>query len=81
MQSGNADAGLIAKSLALAPKLSGKGHSFEVPESFHPRIEQAAVITKHGAASVGAKAYLAYLLSPEARAILNRYGFQVPQKK
>lgn len=81
VQSGNADAGLIAKSLALAPKLSGKGHSFEVPESFHPQIEQAAVITKHGGASAGPKAYLAYLLSPEARAVLDRYGFQVPREK
>lgn len=81
VQSGNADAGLIAKSLALAPKLAGKGRYFEVPASFYPPLEQVAVITKHGAANGGAKAYLAYLLSPEARAVLDHYGFQMPREK
>lgn len=81
VQSGNADAGLVALSLVLAPKLAGQGTYFEVPESFHPRLEQGAVLTKQGAAKAGAKAFLQYLASPEARPILDRYGFSLPSAK
>ena len=78
VQTGNADAGVVALSLVLAPKLAGKGLYYEIPEAFHPPLEQSAVITKHGAENAGAKAFLQFLGSPEARPILERYGFRVP---
>jgi molybdate transport system substrate-binding protein len=78
VQSGNADAGLVARSLALSPKLAGQGHFVEVPEEFHPRLEQGAILTKRGAAKPDAKAYLEFLRGPEARAILAHFGFGPP---
>ncbi len=78
VQSGNADVGLIALSLVRAPKLAGQGSYFEIPESFHLRLEQAGVLTKRGAEKAVAQAFMQYLGSPEARPILDRYGFLLP---
>ncbi len=78
VETGNADAGLVALSLVLAPKMAGKGAYWEVPEELHPRLEQAAILTKRGADNPAAKAYLDFLRSPEARPIFDRYGFRLP---
>ena len=51
---------------------------WEVPEDFHPRLEQAAIPTKRGADNPVAKAYLDFLRSLAARPIIDRYGFQLP---
>ena len=44
VQSGNADIGIIALSLALAPTMKEKGKYFEIPADDYPAIEQAAVV-------------------------------------
>src|SRR5713101_2678956 len=46
VESGNADVGLIALSLALAPPMKSSGRYFEIPPSDYPPIIQAAVILK-----------------------------------
>ncbi|HEY2343814.1 MAG TPA: molybdate ABC transporter substrate-binding protein [Chthoniobacteraceae bacterium] len=81
VQSGNADVGLVARSLALSPKLAGQGHFVEIPEELHPRLEQGAILTKRGAAKPDAKAYLEFLRGPEARTIMARFGFGPPPEK
>ncbi len=81
VQTGNVDAGIVALSFVLAPKLAGKGTYIEIPESAHPRLEQAAVLTKRGASNESARAFLEYLRSPEARSIFERYGFRLPVPK
>lgn len=79
VETGNADAGIVALSLVLSPKLTKKGTWVEVPESNYPRLEQAAVLTKKGAENPMAAKYLEFLRSPEARAVFDRYGFRLPQ--
>lgn len=79
VETGNADAGIVALSLVLSPKLTKKGKWVEVPESDYPRLEQAAVLTKKGAENPMAAKYLEFLRSPEARAVFDRYGFRLPQ--
>ena len=44
VESGNAEVGIVALSLALSPAMKTAGVFVEIPESFHPPIEQAAVV-------------------------------------
>jgi molybdate transport system substrate-binding protein len=76
-ENGNTDAGIVALSLVLSPKLQKVGHYFEIPRDDYPPLEQGAVLTKAGAAKPLAKAYLDFLRSPDARKIFDRYGFRM----
>ena len=79
VQTGNADAGLVAMSLVAAPQFAHAGHYFEIPAGDYPPLEQAAAVTKAGAGNALAKAYVQYLQTDEARAILERFGFRLPK--
>lgn len=74
----NADAGFVALSLVLAPKLRGIGSWREIPAADYAPMTQGAVLTRHGADNAAAKAYLAFLRSDAARKVLERYGYGVP---
>ena len=78
VQTGHADAGLVALSLVRAPKLRGVGRWWLVPEELHPRLEQAAVLTTRGREQALARAYLEFLGSAAAREIFDRFGFRLP---
>jgi molybdate transport system substrate-binding protein len=74
-QSGAAEVGIVALSLAIAPGAAGQGHYWEVPRDAYPRIQQGGAILKWNRNPEAAQAFRAFLLSPEGRAILKRYGF------
>lgn len=76
VDSGAADAGLIALSIALAPGLAGRGHWTLVPADAHAPLEQGHVITTRGAAQPLAAAFVAHLDTPAAQALMRRYGFE-----
>lgn len=78
VETGNADAGIVALSLVLSPKLAKKGTWVKVPQDAFPRLEQAAVLTKKGADNPEAALYLSFLKSQEAREVFDRYGFRLP---
>lgn len=78
VESGNADAGVIALSLALAPAMSGKGRYAIVPIDSYPRLDQAAVVLRDAQDVAAAQAFLAHALGPDGRAVLDRYGFLLP---
>ena len=46
VQSGAADAGIVALSLALAPPMRDRGRYWEIPLDAYPRMEQGGVILK-----------------------------------
>ena len=77
VQSGNADAGIIALSLALSPAMK-TGKRWEIPINTYPRIEQAGVVLKAANDKTAARAFLAFLRSDAARAVLQSYGFDTP---
>jgi len=79
--SGNAQIGILALSLAVAPTLKDKGTYWEIPTDSYPLIEQAAVIPTAAADKTLARAFLDYVRTPEAQAILRQYGFQPPREK
>jgi len=78
VESGGADIGIIALSLAVAPPMKEKGEYWEIPESAHPAIEQGAVILKSSQNKQGAGAFLDYLKSPAGVELMRRYGFSLP---
>jgi molybdate transport system substrate-binding protein len=85
VQSGNAEAGIVALSLVLAPAMREKGTHWLIPEDSHPALEQAAVILKSSAEQKLAHAFVEFLSSAVARDQFRRYGFETfppkPKKK
>ena len=75
--SGNADGGIIAYSLALAPALRERGRFALLPETLHAPLRQRMVLLKP--ASPAAARFYDYLRSPSSRAILRQYGFVLPE--
>lgn len=81
VQSGSAQVGIIALSLALNPELSKKGGYYLIPENLHKPLEQGYVITKRGAGRPLAKTFADYMSSKPARAVMTKYGFVLPGEK
>jgi molybdate transport system substrate-binding protein len=77
VQSGNAQLGIIAKSLALSPAMAG-GKAWDIPASLFPPIEQAAVILKTSSNQKDTRAFLEFVRSSEGQAILAKHGFALP---
>ena len=78
VQSGAADVGIVALSLALAPPVRGRGQYWEVPLDAYPAIEQGGAILARARRSRLALDLRAYLASPAARDRLKQYGFLPP---
>lgn len=78
VQTGNAQVGIIALSLALSAELSAKGGYWLIPDSLHAPLEQAYVITKRAEGNMLARDFADYVGSKAARAVLSRYGFALP---
>jgi len=78
IETGAAQAGLIALSLVLSPALQGRGAYTRVPEAWHSPLEQAFVLTRRAKDNPLAHAFASHLDSPAARTTLRRYGFALP---
>lgn len=77
VQSGTADAGIVALSLALTP--GGKsGRWAEIPPSDYPPLRQAGAILKWTVDPETARAFRAFVISADGRTILQQYGFSPP---
>jgi molybdate transport system substrate-binding protein len=74
IDTGNAELGFVALS-----QLSGvaAGSRWLVPQTFYAPIRQDAVLLKTGADDEASKAFLAFLRGPEARAIIEKYGYSL----
>jgi molybdate transport system substrate-binding protein len=78
-QSGSAQVGVLALSLALSPALKSSGTYVDIPESWYPPIEQAAVVLASSRQKALARQFVDYLKNPASVRILQSYGFGVPQ--
>ena len=69
---GNAEIGFVALS-----QLRGNigGSRWLVPQNLYKPIKQDAVLLKKGAGNAAAVAFMAFLKGPEARAIIEKYGY------
>lgn len=80
VQSGNAQAGIIALSLALSPGMK-QGKLWRIPAEMHPPIEQGAVLLKGAKNKKSAIAFLDFVKSASGREIFERHGFAVPKNE
>jgi molybdate transport system substrate-binding protein len=80
VQSGAADAGIIAKSLALAPAMRGAGRFWEVPESAYAPLLQGGLILPWAVSRDAAVRVRDYLLSDAGRELLVANGFSLPPR-
>ncbi len=78
VESGNAEVGIIALSLALAPEAQKIGLHADLPPGSYPPIEQAAVILKTSTNKPLARQFLAFLEGPKTASILQTFGFETP---
>ncbi len=77
VQSGNAQAGIIAYSLALSPALQG-GKRWIIPAELYPPIEQTVVALKSAKEKSAAQEFVKFATQGPGREILAKYGFQPP---
>jgi molybdate transport system substrate-binding protein len=81
VQSDNAQAGIIALSLALSPELSKQGRYVLIPEALHQPLEQGFIITHRAAQNRSAHEFARFMGSPEVRTLMARYGFTLPGER
>lgn len=74
--SGNADAGILALSLARGPVLSAHGTHVEIPATAHSPIEQGVVILSRSPNKAAAQALLTFLKRPDVVERLRAFGFE-----
>ncbi|TQF34132.1 molybdate ABC transporter substrate-binding protein [Bradyrhizobium sp. UNPA324] len=72
VETGNAEVGFVALS-----QLTGSdvGSRWVVPQALYSPIRQDAVLLKTGAGNEAAGAFIGFLRGPEARAIIEKYGY------
>jgi molybdate transport system substrate-binding protein len=78
VQSGNAEAGIIANSLTLSPALQG-GKKWVIPAQLYPRIEQTVVVLKSAKEKLAAQEFVRFVTQGPGREILAKYAFAPPQ--
>lgn len=78
VETGNADAGFVALSLVLSPKLKNRGRWTEVPATLYAPLAHGAVLTTRGTTNPAAQRYLNFMSSPPAQKILHDYGYASP---
>jgi molybdate transport system substrate-binding protein len=77
--SGASDMGFTAKSVVLSPAGKGQSNWIELPISDYAPIDQGVVLTRHGqqAHPVEARQFIAFLKTPAAKAIFEKYGYRI----
>jgi molybdate transport system substrate-binding protein len=78
VHSGNAQAGIIAHSLALSPGMKD-GKNWKIPADLYPPIRQGAVMLKNAEGKAAALEFLNFVKSVTGRAILEKHGFAFPK--
>jgi molybdate transport system substrate-binding protein len=68
----NAEVGFVALSQLFS---ATEGTRWEVPQNLHTPIRQDAVLLKKGADDEASKAFLEFLKGPEARAVIEKFGY------
>jgi molybdate transport system permease protein len=78
VETGNADVGILALSLALSPQLAGRGSHWLIPESLHEPLDQGFVLTRRAEGNALAHRFADFAIGTTARSVMSRYGFELP---
>ncbi len=76
VQTGNAEAGVIALSIAEVPEISYT----LIDDALHAPIIQALGVIKGSPREQEARAFATFVMGPEGQAIMQKYGFQSPPR-
>jgi len=79
VQSGNAQAGVIALSLAISPPMKD-GKRWAIAAELHAPIVQSAIVLRNAKNKAAALAFLEFVKSDAGRALLSKYGFAASRK-
>ena len=78
VQTGSADAGIIAMSLAVSPSMADSGRYWIIPTESYSRPEQAYTVLQRGKDKPGVKTFLEFVQGKKGGKILSDYGFILP---
>ena len=73
----NAEIGLVAVSQVLSVPESKRGYRWDPPTSTYRPVRQDAVLLRQGEDNIAAKAFLAFLQSAPAKAMIAAYGYRI----
>ena len=75
VQTGSADAGIIAMSLAISPKMVKDGSYWIIPTESYSRLEQGYAVLQRGKGKSSIKAFLEFVQGKKGKKILSDFGF------
>ena len=75
VESGAADVGVIALSLAVAPAMKAEGRYAEIPTDFYPPLQQGCIVLASSKKKAAAKEFVEFLKKPEMVALMKGLGF------
>jgi molybdate transport system substrate-binding protein len=78
VSSGNAELGFVALSQVMQDGAMSEGSAWVVPSAFHTPLKQDAVLLQRGQDDAAATAFLGFLHSDSAKALVRGYGYEVP---
>lgn len=80
ISTGNAELGFLALSQVIENGKIGSGSGWIVPADKHKAILQDVILLKTGVENPAAQALMKFLKSPEALAIIQKYGYELPKE-
>jgi molybdate transport system substrate-binding protein len=79
VQSGSADAAILALSLVLSPGMKNQGRYFDIPQELYPPLCQAAVILRSSQHQEAARRFIEFMKTSEIKTLLKQYGFALEE--
>lgn len=74
-ETGNVDAAIVSLSLSLPAAGGEQGRWTLIPAELHHPLDQTLAVIKATPHEAAARAFIAFVISPQGRAILSSYGF------
>jgi len=81
VSSHNAELGFVAHSQVLSSNVQQLGSRWDVPPTLHDPVIQEAVLLNRGATNAAARAFLEYMNTPSAHAIIRQHGYGIPDQE
>ncbi len=78
VQTGAADAGIIAMSLAISPSMSESGSYWVIPTESYSRLEQVYTVLQRGKGKPSIKIFLEFVQGKKGKKTLSDFGFILP---
>lgn len=79
VQSGAADAGIIALSQAISPKMESDGDYWVIPAGSYNKLGQTYVVLQRGKDKPGVRKFLEFVQGKKGGKIFSQYGYSLPQ--